>query len=160
LTVQSGRYSYQSVAAALSHIRSTEGIRGECQSMPHCDDSGLYVGTLATILRDAPFSGLYYSLYVMLKGHIQSPNSDAVQRGLERMTVGVVAGVLATTLTHPQVRVSTCYSLTSGCGPNAHAAFHDYIDKRTSGSVSCLLMSRLFVLDAHRNTVSEGSSLV
>lgn len=53
--LQSGKYGYGSVYGALRNIYRTEGARG------------LYSGLTATLLRDAPFSGIYLMFYTQTK---------------------------------------------------------------------------------------------
>lgn len=55
LPSQSGRYGYESVYAALRSIYRSEGHRG------------LFSGLTATLLRDAPFSGIYLMFYNQTK---------------------------------------------------------------------------------------------
>ncbi|XP_064133593.1 mitochondrial glycine transporter isoform X2 [Loxodonta africana] len=52
---ESGRYSYQSISMALRSIYRSEGHRG------------LFSGLTATLLRDAPFSGIYLMFYTQTK---------------------------------------------------------------------------------------------
>ncbi|KAF6101120.1 solute carrier family 25 member 38 [Phyllostomus discolor] len=52
---ESGRYGYESVYAALRSIYRSEGPRG------------LFSGLTATLLRDAPFSGIYLMFYTQTK---------------------------------------------------------------------------------------------
>lgn len=52
---QSGCYNYVSVAGALRSVYETEGIRA------------LFSGLTATLLRDAPFSGIYVMFYSQSK---------------------------------------------------------------------------------------------
>ncbi|XP_026352551.1 mitochondrial glycine transporter isoform X3 [Ursus maritimus] len=52
---ESGRYGYESIYAALKSIYRTEGHRG------------LFSGLTATLLRDAPFSGIYLMFYNQTK---------------------------------------------------------------------------------------------
>lgn len=53
--LQSGKYGYESVYGALRNIYRTEGARG------------LFRGLTATLLRDAPFSGIYLMFYTQTK---------------------------------------------------------------------------------------------
>lgn len=55
LVFQSGRYNYVSVVGALKSVYETEGIRA------------LFSGLTATLLRDAPFSGIYVMFYSQAK---------------------------------------------------------------------------------------------
>lgn len=50
-----GTNQYQGTIHALRHVFQTEGIQG------------LYRGTTACLLRDVPFSGIYYLFYSQLK---------------------------------------------------------------------------------------------
>lgn len=52
---QSGCYNYVSVPGALRSVYETEGIRA------------LFSGLTATLLRDAPFSGIYVMFYSQAK---------------------------------------------------------------------------------------------
>lgn len=53
--IQSGVYSYPSVAGAVRSMYQTEGMRA------------LFSGLPATLLRDAPFSGIYVMFYSQTK---------------------------------------------------------------------------------------------
>lgn len=55
LPLQSGRYGYESIYVALRSIYRSEGPRG------------LFSGLTATLLRDAPFSGIYLMFYTQTK---------------------------------------------------------------------------------------------
>lgn len=55
LPLQSGRFGYGSVYGALKNIYETEGVRG------------MFSGLTATLLRDAPFSGIYLMFYTQTK---------------------------------------------------------------------------------------------
>lgn len=53
--LQSGRYGYESICGALRKIYRSEGVQG------------LFSGLTATLLRDAPFSGIYLMFYLQTK---------------------------------------------------------------------------------------------
>lgn len=55
LPLQSGKFGYGSVYGALKNIYQTEGVRG------------MFSGLTATLLRDAPFSGIYLMFYTQTK---------------------------------------------------------------------------------------------
>ena len=57
---QSGQFAYRGVLQALVTIHRTEGVRG------------LFSGLSATLLRDAPFSGLYLMFYTQCKKYANS----------------------------------------------------------------------------------------
>lgn len=63
LVFQSGRYNYVSVAGALRSVYETEGVRA------------LFSGLTATLLRDAPFSGIYVMFYSQAKGALPQGES-------------------------------------------------------------------------------------
>lgn len=97
------------VRTTLNDILTTDGWRG------------LYRGLLATIGRDAPFSGFYVCFYSQLKTvltewWISSPElekpgintkNEQVKQGVITFTSGVLAGVSATLLTHPADTIKT-----------------------------------------------------
>lgn len=62
---QSGCYNYGSVAGALRSVYETEGIRA------------LFSGLTATLLRDAPFSGIYVMFYSQAKKALPPGRSHA-----------------------------------------------------------------------------------
>eukprot|EP01138_Halocafeteria_seosinensis_P005252 gb/GECG01005369.1/.p1 GENE.gb/GECG01005369.1/~~gb/GECG01005369.1/.p1 ORF type:complete len:390 (+),score=31.56 gb/GECG01005369.1/:1-1170(+) len=83
---------YRHTIPAAIHIARTEGIRG------------LYAGLLPTIVRDAPYSGIYFLSFSTLKSliarhSIQDPN--AVQQATRNFSAGLLGGVIATLCTHP-----------------------------------------------------------
>ncbi|XP_065181150.1 mitochondrial glycine transporter B-like [Sycon ciliatum] len=95
---ESGNFQYSSVVGALKNVKTQEGFRG------------LYSGCYATLLRDAPFSGLYYLFYSEGKKALD----DFHQRnGMEQFHtsmqfgVGLLAGILACGITHPADVVKT-----------------------------------------------------
>jgi len=88
-----GTNSYKGTLDALKTIATREGIRG------------LFSGLLPTILRDAPFSGLYYLFYEKFKMNLL--NSQTMPDTLAHICSGASAGAIATVLTHPQDVVKT-----------------------------------------------------
>jgi hypothetical protein len=78
-------------AAAVRHIVRTEGW------------ASLFSGLVPTIVRDAPFSGLYYTSYSQLKEALGAPAAvAAIPLPLVRNFIaGLGAGALATIITHP-----------------------------------------------------------
>lgn len=94
---ESGTYSYESVYAALRSIYCSEGHRG------------LFRGLTATLLRDAPFSGLYLMFYsqtqtTVLRGADQL---DAALMPLVNFSCGIFAGILASLVTQPADVIKT-----------------------------------------------------
>ena len=89
------REAYPTIASALREIYREDGVRG------------LFRGFSATAVRDAPYSGLYLAIYEqskvacsrMLAHYGAPPNSTGDWRVVS--TSGLVAGTLATVLTHP-----------------------------------------------------------
>ncbi|CAL8333712.1 unnamed protein product [Merluccius merluccius] len=92
---ESGRFNYVSVAGALSSVYKTEGIRA------------LFSGLTATLLRDAPFSGIYVMFYSQAKKALPQEVSCTVYVPLVNFGCGVVAGVLASLVTQPADVVKT-----------------------------------------------------
>lgn len=90
---ESGQFHYRSVAQALVTIYRGEGLRG------------LFSGLSATLLRDAPFSGLYLMFYTQTKKFAKS-KSDS-QSPAVFFSCGLFAGFLASVVTQPADVVKT-----------------------------------------------------
>lgn len=91
---ESGKFSYKSVFGALHNIYRTEGTRG------------LFSGLTATLLRDAPFSGIYLMFYTQTK-QILPEEQDPAFTPLVNFGCGVLAGVLASVVTQPADVIKT-----------------------------------------------------
>eukprot|EP00249_Psilotum_nudum_P007737 c20786_g1_i1 orf=238-1185(+) len=93
---------YHSTANAIISIASKEGVRG------------LYSGLLPTILRDAPYSGLYLLMYNRVRYNITDWQSlEGAPQFLVSFLSGAVAGAGATLLTHPPDVIRTRLQLES-----------------------------------------------
>uniref|UniRef100_A0A3B5LZ76 Mitochondrial glycine transporter n=1 Tax=Xiphophorus couchianus TaxID=32473 RepID=A0A3B5LZ76_9TELE len=91
---ESGYYNYASVPGALRSMYETEGVRA------------LFSGLTATLLRDAPFSGIYVMFYSQAKRALPQVTS-APYAPLVNFSCGVVAGVMASVVTQPADVVKT-----------------------------------------------------
>ncbi|KAJ8404192.1 hypothetical protein AAFF_G00339650 [Aldrovandia affinis] len=92
---ESGRYNYSSVLGALRSVCNTEGPRA------------LFSGLTATLLRDAPFSGIYVMFYTQAKKALPHEISSSPFSPLGSFSCGVLAGVLASLVTQPADVVKT-----------------------------------------------------
>lgn len=92
---ESGCYNYVSVAGALKSMYQTEGVRS------------LFSGLTATLLRDAPFSGIYVMFYSQTKKSLPPDVASAPYAPLVNFSCGVVAGVMASLATQPADVVKT-----------------------------------------------------
>ncbi|XP_041942845.1 mitochondrial glycine transporter A-like [Alosa pseudoharengus] len=92
---ESGRYNYSSVLGALRSVWQTEGPRA------------LFSGLAATLLRDAPFSGLYLMFYSQSKSALPMQISSSSYAPLGNFSCGVLSGVLASLVTQPADVVKT-----------------------------------------------------
>ncbi|XP_069053302.1 mitochondrial glycine transporter B isoform X2 [Lepisosteus oculatus] len=99
---ESGRYSYASVFGALRSIYVSEGPRA------------LFSGLTATLLRDAPFSGIYVMFYSQTKKSVPAEVWSAPCVPLVNFGCGVVAGVLAALVTQPADVVKTQVQIRPG----------------------------------------------
>ena len=91
---ESGIFSYGSLSHALKHTYASEGVRG------------LMSGLLPTLMRDAPFSGLYFMFYSQLRhlAQISSSNTSKNNKSVSPIitfTIGLNAGLMASVVTHP-----------------------------------------------------------
>ncbi|CAG2114062.1 unnamed protein product [Medioppia subpectinata] len=90
---ESGIFSYKTLRQALRHTYVSEGPRG------------LIAGLMPTLMRDAPFSGLYYMFYsqlrqMALRSSSTSPSNQSISPILT-FTIGLNAGLLASIVTQP-----------------------------------------------------------
>nr|XP_023994087.1 LOW QUALITY PROTEIN: solute carrier family 25 member 38-B-like [Salvelinus alpinus] len=92
---ESGRYNYVSVLGGLKSVCETEGPRA------------LFSGLTATLLRDAPFSGIYVMFYSQAKRSLPPEVSSSPYAPLGNFGCGVMAGVLASVVTQPADVVKT-----------------------------------------------------
>jgi len=107
---ESGIYEYRGVAQALQLIYQTEGSRG------------LTRGLLPTLMRDVPFSSVYFMFYsqarLALPEHVTSgPWSDLATFGC-----GLVSGLMASVATQPADVIKTRVQLSgavAGCNVGA-----------------------------------------
>ncbi|EGD74403.1 hypothetical protein PTSG_06414 [Salpingoeca rosetta] len=83
---ESGLFQDEGIVRGLRHLWAREGI------------SGLFKGGLPTVLRDAPFSGLYLSLFEAFKTHLRARGMGA---DASAMVGGLAAGTLASYITQP-----------------------------------------------------------
>ncbi|XP_045213240.2 mitochondrial glycine transporter-like isoform X2 [Mercenaria mercenaria] len=86
---ESGEFHYNNMVRGFSTIYKLEGMKG------------LYSGIAPTLLRDVPFSGLYFMFYTQLKQ--LSITESAPDSGLPMLhfTCGVTAGMMASLITQP-----------------------------------------------------------
>lgn len=103
--------TYSNTASALVHIARTERLKG------------LFSGLGSTIMRDAPFSGLYLLMYTRLKKAVEEsqvlpPNTPPYVLNL---LCGAFAGGVATLATHPPDVVRARHQLKLFSKPGAAA---------------------------------------
>ncbi|XP_018020386.1 mitochondrial glycine transporter A isoform X2 [Hyalella azteca] len=86
---ESDVYRYRGVVEAVRTIYSKEGARG------------LTCGLLPTLLRDAPFSGLYLMFYTQIKYKIPEDYREGPLSSACHFSCGVISGLLASAITQP-----------------------------------------------------------
>lgn len=93
---ESGQFQYRGVGQALVTIYRLEGVKG------------LFSGLSATLLRDAPFSGLYLMFYTQTKTAFkQAEIFEDPNTPLLHFSSGLLAGCLASVVTQPADVVKT-----------------------------------------------------
>lgn len=93
---ESGQFQYKGMKNALVLMYKTEGARG------------LFSGLTATLLRDVPFSGMYFMFYTQLKQMTEdSMKHSSVSRQTVTFACGIVAGMCASVITQPADVVKT-----------------------------------------------------
>ena len=83
---ESGQYNYTKMSSALLDIYCREGFRGLC------------CGLTPTLVRDAPYSGLYLMFYTQLKQLLSNEHvlkSNPTLATITHFTCGLSAGLLA-----------------------------------------------------------------
>ncbi|XP_059809757.1 mitochondrial glycine transporter B isoform X3 [Hypanus sabinus] len=92
---ESGKFQYESVFSALRNIYKTEGARA------------LFSGLTATLLRDAPFSGIYLMFYTQTKKAVPENRYETPIVPLINFSCGIFAGILASLVTQPADVIKT-----------------------------------------------------
>ncbi|KAM4022765.1 mitochondrial glycine transporter [Anomaloglossus baeobatrachus] len=115
---ESGKYQYSGVFPALGNIYRTEGVRG------------LFSGLSATMLRDAPFSGIYLMFYTQAKRFTQPYNIESTFTPIINFSCGIMAGILASVTTQPADVVKTHMQLSPEkyrwSGETAHFIYQNH----------------------------------
>jgi len=97
-----------STLRSVSYIAKTEGIRS------------LYSGVLPTLVRDAPFSGIFFAVYTKTKGFLEEQKNELAVKILPQSSktffAGLFAGALATLITHPADVLKTRLQIRSSTG--------------------------------------------
>lgn len=92
---ESGVYKYHSVFQALRIIHATEGF------------TGLFGGLVPTLLRDAPYSGIYLMFYTQTKKHIPESWRSGILQIPTLFLCGTFSGIMASTFTQPSDVIKT-----------------------------------------------------
>ena len=119
---ESGQFNYNRMSTALVSIYRSEGLRGySC-------------GLAATLLRDAPYSGIYFMFYTQLKQklfpRVDQASGLNLSGTLTHMTCGMMAGFLASLATHPADVIKTKMQVQ----PKTYSSF--------SGTISLIMRSQ------------------
>ncbi|XP_053980438.1 mitochondrial glycine transporter-like isoform X1 [Hylaeus volcanicus] len=93
---ESDVYKYNSIREALKLIYKQEGVRG------------LSSGLVPTLLRDAPFSGLYLMFYTQLKNIVAETDLPGDKSSAPvHFSCGILAGIFASIVTQPADVIKT-----------------------------------------------------
>ncbi|XP_069684951.1 mitochondrial glycine transporter A-like isoform X2 [Periplaneta americana] len=92
---ESGVYQYGGMTEALRVIYRTEGVRGLC------------CGLVPTLVRDAPFSGLYFMFYSQTKRYVPQEWLHSNFAAPVNFSCGLFAGLLASIVTQPADVIKT-----------------------------------------------------
>ncbi|KAL5018408.1 hypothetical protein ScPMuIL_004130 [Solemya velum] len=92
---ESGSFNYGALSGALVNVYKTEGIRG------------LFSGVSATLLRDVPFSGLYFMFYSQLNKLFSFSVPDHSDLPSAHFVCGLCSGAFASFVTQPADVVKT-----------------------------------------------------
>ena len=114
---ESGIFSYKSIPHAIRHTYAIDGAKG------------LVCGLAPTLVRDAPFSGLYYMFYTQLKTIVPSPSRSAPSPVLTFLC-GLTSGLLASFVTHPADVIKTKMQLYPKQFPNIFSTFFIIVNEK------------------------------
>lgn len=89
---------------SVAHIARTEGVLS------------LYSGVLPTLVRDAPFSGIFFAVYTNIKGALEDRTLLFLPQSSKTFFAGLVAGATATLITHPADVLKTRLQIRSSNG--------------------------------------------
>lgn len=95
-------YHYRSMSEATRDIYRTHGMRG------------LYSGLIPTLIRDAPYSGIYLVFYVQAKRFVPERVKEGSHLVAANFACGIVAGLLASLVTQPADVIKTHMQLSPG----------------------------------------------
>uniref|UniRef100_A0A674MKX3 Mitochondrial glycine transporter n=1 Tax=Takifugu rubripes TaxID=31033 RepID=A0A674MKX3_TAKRU len=118
---ESGFYNYLSVPGAVRSMYETEGMRA------------LFSGLPATLLRDAPFSGIYVMFYSQTKKLLPPEVTSSSCVPLVNFGCGVVAGIMASVVTQPADVVKTNIQISKTRLGTVQAARHIYKEHGIGG---------------------------
>jgi len=97
-----------STLRSVTYIAKTEGLLS------------LYSGVLPTLVRDAPFSGIFFAVYTKTKGFLEEQKNELAGKILPHSSKtffsGLFAGAIATLITHPADVLKTRLQIRSSNG--------------------------------------------
>jgi len=92
--------------------------------------SGLYKGASACLLRDIPFSAIYFSVYANLKKHLFGEGKDGKRLSpLELLAAGAMAGMPAAYLATPADVIKTRLQVVARAGQQTYSGIGDAFSK-------------------------------
>jgi solute carrier family 25 protein 38 len=89
---------------SVAHIARTEGVLS------------LYSGVLPTLVRDAPFSGIFFAVYSNIKNALDERTLTFLPLSSKTFVAGLLAGATATFITHPADVLKTRLQIRSSNG--------------------------------------------
>lgn len=110
----------ESLRHGLITAAETQGAMGVMREL---GISGLYKGAGACLLRDVPFSGIYFPLYAKMKGEFASEGGVTGWAGL--LLAGAVAGAPAASLTTPADVIKTRLQVKARKGETVYLGIRD-----------------------------------
>jgi len=115
------QYKGVGVFGSIKTILATEGVKG------------LTTGLIPTILRDAPYSGIYLMLYNKLKQMAANSSEKGTTNQTTNFVCGLLAGAMATIIVQPADVVKTRLQLNEGRSSMTRETFAIYKKRGVGG---------------------------